>query len=177
MKSCGYAFINTFDFLEECILGLILIFFPNYWLIRNKVLQRKAFMLLNFVVCSEGQNEDMFWKTWEMGSFDVPGTAQQLGSVSAALHSLPTGPIPLQPGEVASCACSVRMFPASPCPSCNILISLFQPSRSCQQQHLEQPCPRVSGSSLCFRADSGIGKAGATGLGFWEVLSWFMPVF
>lgn len=88
MKSCGYAFINTFDFLEECILGLILIFFPNYWLIRNKVLQRKAFMLLNFVVCSEGQNEDMFWKTWEMGSFDVPGTAQQLGSVSAALHSL-----------------------------------------------------------------------------------------
>lgn len=28
-----------------------------------------------------------------------------------------------------------------------------------------------------LQADSGIGKAGATGLGFWEVLSWFMPMF
>lgn len=171
MRSCGCAFINTCDFLEECILGLILIFFPNYWLIRNKVLQRKAFMLLNFMVCSEGQNEEkkkdkMFWKTWEMGSFDVPGTAQRLGSVSAALHSLPTGPIPLQPGEVASCACSVRMFPASPCPSCNILISLFQPSRSCQQQHLEQPCPRVSGSSLCFRQTVALARLEQQGLDF-----------
>lgn len=83
--------------------------------------------------------------------------------LSQCCTAFTAGPIPLQPSEAASCACSVGMFPASPCPSCNILISLFQPSRDCQQQHLEQPWPRVSSSSLCFGADSGVGKAGVGG--------------